>query len=541
MGDIEQQRPQRHNNTNGTKVVLNRNESLKNDIQNGDEISLNGDAENIISRADELSELIESVRKIVHSFIQSADNAVKGKEIGQSPFLPGTKRVAILDPHSPATLQDILKLQLPEKSITKDDLFGLIQQIFQYSVNTWDQGFVDKLYHSTDAIGVVAEMILAVLNTNVHVFQTSPVLTLIEKKTGRGLAHLFGLNGPHAGGITQPGGSASNMSAIIIARNHLFPEIKTDGYGDRKLVIFTSEDSHYSIEKAAQICGFGSKAVVKVPVDSAGCMIVGELQNAIDSARIDGFTPFFVNATAGTTVLGSFDPLPEISNICKKENLWMHVDGSYGGGFVFSETLSKGRLDGAELADTITMNPHKMLGAPVTTSFLLYKDEREVHGAMTLPAGYLFHNNDEGEVWDLADLTPQCGRRGDSLKMFLGWNFYGRQGYAKMIENAYSVAQHLYGLLENHPDIILVSRQPLPALQVSFYWARNRQLGQDAAKNTQVTRSIAAALIKRGFMTDYAPAAYGKHLRVVIGRQTRLVTVEGLVKAIEGVANELDL
>jgi glutamate decarboxylase len=236
-------------------------------------------------------------------------------------------------------------------------------------------------------VGAVSELLLAVLNTNVHVYQVSPVLTLIEKYTARTLARLFGLSGEDAGGISQPGGSASNQTSIVIARNTLFPETKTDGYGAQRFVLFTSEHGHYSLEKAAQMFGFGSKAVWSVPVDGFGQLIPSKLEELIAEARSRGFTPFYVNATAGTTVLGSFDPFEAIADICKREKLWMHVDGAWGGSVVFSETLRKGRLNGIERADSIAINPHKMLGVPMPCSFLLGKDLREFHRANTLPAG----------------------------------------------------------------------------------------------------------------------------------------------------------
>lgn len=221
----------------------------------------------------------------------------------------------------------------------------------------------------------------------VHVYQVSPVLTLIEKATSKALAELFGFTGPHAGGISQPGGSASNSTSIIIARNTLFPETKTDGYGGRRFVLFTSDHGHYSLEKAAQMFGFGSKAVKPIPVDSYGQMIPSLLEKAIEEAKTSGEIPFYVNATAGTTVLGSYDPIDQIADICQKHHLWLHVDGSWGGPVVFSEKLRQNRLKGVERADSVGITPHKMLGVPMTCSFLVGKDIRQFHAANTLPAG----------------------------------------------------------------------------------------------------------------------------------------------------------
>lgn len=170
----------------------------------------------------------------------------------------------------------------------------------------------------------------------IHVYQVSPALTVIEKTTARTFANLFGFDGAHAGGIVTQGGSSSNTTSIIIARNILYPETKENGNGSHNFVIFTSSHGHYSLEKAAQMCGLGTNNVWSVPVDSRGRMIPSELESLINKAKEQSKTPFYVNATAGTTVLGSYDPFAEISKICHRHNLWMHIDGSWGGPAVFS-------------------------------------------------------------------------------------------------------------------------------------------------------------------------------------------------------------
>jgi glutamate/tyrosine decarboxylase-like PLP-dependent enzyme len=152
----------------------------------------------------------------------------------------------------------------------------------------------------------------------------------------------------------------------------------------------------------------------------------------------------------------------------------------------------------------------------------------------------LFHNTSpEAEVYDLADLTPQCGRKGEALKMFLSWSFYGKDGHARRIENAFDMAHYLYNILEVNPNFVLVSRKPLPCLQVCFYWARNGDL-HAKKDNSRVTETIAQRLHPRGFMIDYAPGDQGKFFRAVVGRETRKETVEGLVKAIEQLGEELE-
>ncbi|KAL9051387.1 MAG: hypothetical protein Q9162_006041 [Coniocarpon cinnabarinum] len=382
----------------------------------------------------------------------------------------------------------------------------------------------------------------------VHVYKVAPSLTIIEKAVGESLAKLFGFDGPRAGGVSQSGGSGANLTALVVARNNLFPETKDEGCARRNLVLFTSAHGHYSFEKAAQVCGLGAKAVRSVPVDSKG-MSPKDLLRMIKECRAKGETPFFVNATAGTTVLGSFDPLEEIGLVCQQEGVWFHIDGSWGGPVVFSEK-QRHKLQGARLAHTLTVNPHKMLGVPITCSFLLARDILQLHHANTLPAAYLFHtsesdaaNADHGaeneEVWDLADLTLQCGRKGDALKMALSWVCQGSEGFSQQIEHGFSVAQHLTDLIASTAYLVLASQDPPPCLQVCFYYGEGGSLGSDT-ENSFRTRRIADMLVKHNFLVDYAPGDAGLFLRVVVSINTRHETVEALVRHIVEVGRTQD-
>lgn len=321
---------------------------------------------------------------------------------------------------------------------------------------------------------------------------------------------------------------------MVIARNTAFPAIRHKGNNGRNLVVFTSQDSHYSITKGAQTCGIGAKNVWGVPVDAQGQMRVDVLISLLKEARLQGLEPFFVNATAGTTVLGAYDPLHEIADLCDKEGLWMHVDGSWGGAVIFSDK-HKHKLRGIERARSITMNPHKMLGVPVTCSFLLASDMRVFWCANRFEAGYLFHQDsgeDQEVSWDLADATLQCGRKGDSLKLALSWIYQGREGLGRYVETGFDNAQYLASLVQEHPDLILVSTFPPPCLQVCFYHQPDGSCDITKVSVDEVTlhtKSICDRLVSRGFMIDFAPGPHGSFIRVVVNGYTTKTTLQRLV------------
>ncbi|KAG0287846.1 hypothetical protein BGZ98_004457, partial [Dissophora globulifera] len=387
----------------------------------------------------------------------------------------------LIDYKEPEELEQLIDFSLPDQGVGPEGIFPLISQTLQYSVNTFSPRFMDKLYAGSSPIGVLSELLLAGLNGNSHVYHVSPVFTLMEIHVTRALARLFGFKGEFAGGLSCPGGSASNQLAMATARNALFPEIKKKGYSPRlsvseleelerraaetgagaeairayhmfgpaatstygKLMVFTSAAGHYSMEKSAVVMGLGTDNVVGVPCDPYGAIIPSELERLIQEHIAMGHTPYFINVTAGTTVLGAFDPIRPCSEIAKRYNCWLHVDGSWGGSTVFVPELAKTLLDGSELADSITLNPHKMLQTPLQCSLLIVQDTTVFPRANGLKANYLFH----GQSHDLGDGTLGCGRRSDAVKLFLGWRYYGAHGYRLRIEKALSNVDRFIDLL----------------------------------------------------------------------------------------------
>lgn len=515
------------------------------------------------------------MKALIIPFIQAADDSapLKGTENGPRSVLVASQK--------PDELVRRLALELPAgEGRGEEGLLQTIRDILENSVNTWDQGFMDKLYASTNPVsfrhpgaplgalfsskltktgwcrlGAVAGRPqhqcrhplpppATRLTNQLHVYQVSPALTVVEKHTAKALANLFGFTGPRAGGVTCQGGSSSNLTSIVIARNTLASDSKIHGNPARPLVLFTSEHGHYSVEKAAMTIGLGSNAVRTVPVDAAGRMDPVALRAAVIRALAENTTPFYVNATAGTTVLGSYDPFPAIAAVCAEFKLWLHVDASWGGPAIFSPT-HRAKLAGVHLADSLTVNPHKMMNVPVTCSFLLGRDTAVFHRANTLPAGYLFHADDapadDNVCWDLADLTLQCGRRGDALKLALAWIYYGAAGFARQVDGAFEVAAYFAERILQSGDFVLVSENPPPCLQVCFYYAPGGRLAETAAENTARTKEMVRRLVARGFMVDYAPGPRGSFFRVVVNVQTLRGTVDGLVGAIEAIGGDMGL
>ena len=212
-----------------------------------------------------------------------------------------------------------------------DQLFEEMQRVLQYSVRTGHPAFSNQLYGSYNLPAIIGEWFTALLNTSMYTYEVAPVATLMERAILGKMAGLAGF--PRGEGVLTPGGSMSNLMAVLTARNLLFPATKVEGMAaGPKLALFVSEESHYSLKRAGNVLGLGLNAVHPVPTDRNGRMIPTELEWAIASRVQEGWTPFFVAATAGTTVQTAYDPIREITPIARACGAWMHVDAAYGGG-----------------------------------------------------------------------------------------------------------------------------------------------------------------------------------------------------------------
>ncbi|KAK6202887.1 glutamate decarboxylase 2 [Scheffersomyces amazonensis] len=448
-------------------------------------------------RIAELDELLTKIKPRLLEYISKSDPNSSQYEIGS---LGNYQEPQFLKEQFFKYSKD--ELEKPIESI--DELFVVIDKVLKYSVNTWNPGFMDKLYASNNPIGVISDILLSILNTNSHVYTVSPVLSVIENYIGRKYASLFFSNNKKTcGGLTFAGGSWSNITSLQMARSLRYPDTKLNGNSNHKFAIYTSKHCHYSVEKAAILLGIGANSVFKVDIDQDGIMIVDSLKSTIEKTIAEGYTPLYINATAGTTVFGSYDPFEAIADVAKTYNIFFHIDGSWGGNVIFSEE-HKHKLAGCQYADSITVNPHKMLGVPNTCSFLLVPHVGNFQTAMSLQAPYLFHGreDDDEENYDLADGTMGCGRRADSFKFYMAWLYYGYEGFSKRINHAFEIVNYFVEKIKNDKRFELIIESP-QCFQVCFYY---RPKGYSQKDNTDITRFISRELHKLGkYLVDFSP------------------------------------
>ncbi|CAN0007627.1 unnamed protein product, partial [Bubo scandiacus] len=241
----------------------------------------------------------------------------------------------VCDWKEPGELRELLDLELRSDGEPPERLLGRCRDVIRYSVRTGHPRFFNQLFSGLDHHALAGRLITEALNTSQYTYEIAPVFVLMEEVV---LAKLRELVGWSCGdGIFTPGGSISNMYAVNVARFHRFPESRRKGsWALPRLALFTSRESHYSIQKGAAFLGIGTDNVHLVATDERGKMIPEELEKEIERAKAEGSEPFFVCATCGTTVLGAFDPLGSIADICQRHGLWFHVDAAWGGSALLS-------------------------------------------------------------------------------------------------------------------------------------------------------------------------------------------------------------
>ncbi|GCC34504.1 hypothetical protein chiPu_0012978 [Chiloscyllium punctatum] len=343
----------------------------------------------------------------------------------------------VIDFHYPDELLEGFNWMLDEQPNTLEDILVTCRTTLKYAVKTGHPRYFNQLSTGLDMVGLAADWLTSTANTNMFTYEIAPVFVLLEYITLKKMREMIGWPGGCGDGIFSPGGAISNMYALLIARYKLFPEVKEKGMAAiPKLIAFTSEHSHFSIKKAAAALGIGTDGVVLI--------------------KCDGFVPFFVNATAGTTVYGAFDPLVAIADICNKYKIWMHVDAAWGGGLLMSRK-HRWKLNGTDRGNSVTWNPHKMMGVPLQCSALLVREEGLLQNCNQMNACYLFQPDKQYDLsYDTGDKALQCGRHVDIFKLWLMWRAKGTMGFEAQIDKCLELSDYLYNKIRNREGFEMV-------------------------------------------------------------------------------------
>src|SRR3954451_16159647 len=335
----------------------------------------------------------------------------------------------------PGAIISALPKEPPETAEPLAGIFADVDRLIVPGVVHWAHPqFFGYFGCTTSGPGILAEMIAAALNINAMTWRTSPVATELETVVLDWLRQWLGLP-EDFGGVVYDTASIGSMHALAVAREEAGISIRTQGLSGRAELpifrIYVSDQAHSSIDKTAIALGLGEHNVRKIPSDANFRMNVAALREAISSALRKEFKPLAVVATVGTTSTASVDPVRDIAAVCAEYQMWLHVDAAYGGGLALLSEC-KWVTDGFDLADSIVVNPHKMLFVPFDFSVLYVREIERLRRIFTLVPEYLRGDAAGAEI-NYMDYGVQLGRRFRAIKAWMVWRTFGREGLAARI------------------------------------------------------------------------------------------------------------
>ncbi|XP_022911873.1 acidic amino acid decarboxylase GADL1-like [Onthophagus taurus] len=409
---------------------------------------------------------------------------------------------------SPDNLQNLFDLEVQQNGDGHEKLLSLIKSTIKYSVRTGHPYFINQLFSGLDPYGLAGQWLTDALNASVYTYEVAPVFTLMESCIIKEMCRMIGAG--WSDGIFCPGGSTGNGIALNLARYNFCSNIKRMGsFGVSRLVIFASEECHYSIPKFTSFIGIGEDNLIEVPTDELGQMIPKELETLIQKQLQENNTPIAVVATMGTTVRGAFDPINQIASICARYKIWLHVDAAWGGGLIFSQRY-RSKLNGIERANSVVINPHKLLAVPQQCSVLLVRDPNILHECHSKEAEYLFQKDKYYDnTFDHGDKYLQCGRKCDVFKFWFMWKAKGTSGFANHVNDLMEIAEYFEEQIHERREFMMASKRQY--MNVCFWYLPRYLQGKPDILEYRdqlhkVAPQIKAVMVKHGsVMLNYQP------------------------------------
>jgi aromatic-L-amino-acid decarboxylase len=401
-------------------------------------------------------------------------------------YLEQVEDLPVLAQIQPGDLKAQLPASPPESGEPMEEIIKDVDRLIVPALTHWNHpSFFAYFATSTSAPGIFGELLSAAFDNKAMLWRTSPASTELEEVTLDWLRQMMGLDAGMTG-IIYDTASVSSMHAIAAAREGVELRIREEGMSGRQdlplLRVYVSEQAHSSIEKGVITLGLGQRGLRKIPTDAEFRMDAKALAAAIEEDKANGFVPFCVVATVGTTSTSSIDPIAEIIPIGEKHAMWLHVDAAYAGSAAVVPEL-RHILAGCERADSLAVNPHKWLFTPFDLSVLYCRHMDLLRRAFSLVPEYL-RTPEQEKVRSGSDYGVQLGRRFRALKLWMIIRYFGHEGLAARIREHCRLAKLFASWVEADPNWELMAPLPLalvcfrasPALDGADETARNARL-----------------------------------------------------------------
>src|SRR3984893_13279939 len=403
-----------------------------------------------------------------------------------SDYFEQIEGLPVLSQIEPGELKAQLPSSPPGKGEPMEAILADVDRLIVPALTHWSHpSFFAYFATSTSAPGIFGEMLAAAFDNKAMLWRTSPASTELEEVTLDWLRQMMGLDAGYTG-IIYDTASVSSMHAIAAAREGVEMRIREEGMSGRKdlplLRVYVSEQSHSSIEKGVITLGLGQKGLRKIPTDSEFRMDAKALAEAVEEDKRNGYVPFCVVATVGTTSTSSIDPVAEIVPICEQHAMWLHVDAAYAGSAAVVPEL-RHILNGCERADSVAVNPHKWLFTPFDLSVLYCRHLDLLRRAFSLVPEYL-RTPEQENVRSGSDYGIQLGRRFRALKLWMVIRYFGHEGLAQRIREHCRLAKLFAGWIEESAAWELLA--PVPLSLVCFRACPQVEAVDEATRNARL-------------------------------------------------------
>ena len=369
------------------------------------------------------------------------------------------------NPVALATREDmdsIFKEAVPEQPMGAEKVLDKVLQHVIPSVNILSHPkFFSFVPGPSNYVSAMADAIATGFNVFSGGWSAAPAAAEIEIVTIGWLLDMFGFPAKRGGGIFTSGGSMANLTALVTARN-----IKC-GEDFSKAVIYLSDQAHSSNIKAIRVIGFRKEQIRIIPTDMEFKLGINKLKNAINKDRLEGLEPFCLIASAGTTNTGTVDPLTELAAICKKEKLWYHIDGAYGGAAILGKNGKK-LLKGIDRADSLTVDPHKWFFQPYEMGCLLVRNHKWLSGTFTEKPEYLRDVEGNASEINFFDHGIQLTRRFRALKFYMSIKTFGLKAFREAIQYNIDLTEEIENLLRKSPVWQVISPATLAIINFRY-------------------------------------------------------------------------
>jgi len=373
--------------------------------------------------------------------------------------LDAIPRGPVTKDRTPAAVREVLGLngRLPAQGADAATLVSsTTKQLFEQSLFNAHPRFWGYITSSPAPIGILGDLLAAALNPNVGAWTLSPAASEIEAQAVRWIAELVHYP-TDCGGLFVSGGNMANFVCFLAARAARAGwDVRRDGLvaSGRQLLVYASAETHTWIQKATDLAGLGTSAIRWIPTDDRLRMDVTQLEHRIDADRAAGHVPLIVIGTAGSVSTGTVDPLVEISRVCGERSIWFHVDGAYGA-MAAAVSDAPDDLRALKLADSVAVDPHKWLYAPLEAGCALVRDAAALRAAFSYHPAY-YHFDEQGINY--VDYGPQNSRGFRALKVWLALKQVGADGYRAMIADDMALSRDMAAAVQREPDLELVTQ-----------------------------------------------------------------------------------